>query len=58
MRGEFPAMRFSPARLPFSWPRYWAKIADNFPNTTDRAKLERPADPHPLAPLRYVRVSL
>ncbi len=35
MRGEFPAMRFSPALLAFLSARYWAKVADNFPNTTD-----------------------
>ena len=31
MKGEFPAMRFSPALLPFSRP----KVADNFPKKTD-----------------------
>ena len=29
-------MRFSPALLPFSRPRNWARVADNFPSTTDR----------------------
>jgi hypothetical protein len=36
MRGEFPAMRFSPALPLLSSARYWAKVADSFPSTTDR----------------------
>jgi hypothetical protein len=35
MRGEFPAMRFSPALPLLSSARYWAKVADSFPSTTD-----------------------
>ena len=30
MRGEFPAIRFSPALLLLFWAEYLAKLADNF----------------------------